>query len=140
MTIFDLHIGKDDHSLERYRPMLAFFELSLFFIGTAFWLDAMAGAAGFKESTWGEFAYFFPAEMWALLNMGASAMTFIGIMRPVKRMMVTAGAGLHCLQFMALTYSTMFSGGEFVIGLYAGSFFLPLHIWIMWEALRDGGR
>lgn len=124
------------NSLDRYRPALMYAQMSLFLFGCFFWIDANSGGAGFKEVTWGSFAYFIPAKIWAAWNMVASAICIVGLKKPVKTKLVVLGAFLHCLQFSVIAYSTTFTGGEPVVGLFASTFFLPLHMWLLIEAAR----
>lgn len=126
------------NGLDRHRPVFMAMQVSLLIVGFFFWFDATVGAHGFKESTWGSFAYAIPAKFWALYNMAVSAITIVGLRKPVKHLLVSMGAFLHCLQFIILSFSTTLTGGEVVIGLYAGSFFLPLHLWLFYEAVRNG--
>ena len=72
--------------------------------------------------------------------MAASAITFVGLIDPIKRQMVVIGGTLHSLQFALLAYSITMTGGEIPVGLYSGAFFLPLHIWITWRAVTDDTR
>lgn len=98
----------------------------------------MNGGDGFDRDTWGWLAYSFPAKGWAFVNMATAAITAIGLMRPVKGWMVSVGAAVHVCQFIILSYSAVLCGGVFVVGLYASAFFLPLHLWLLIEALlRD---
>lgn len=122
--------------LDRHRPLLLALQFSLFVIGVLFWLDATTSDQGFSDSTWGALAYSIPAVIWAFANMAASSMCIIGLVRPIKRWMVAAGSGFHCLQLFVLSYSAVFTGGTVVVGLYASIFFLPLHLWILLEASR----
>ena len=122
--------------LDRHRPLLLALQFSLFVIGVLFWLDATTSAQGFSADTWGYLAYSIPATIWAFANMAASSMCIIGLLRPIKRWMVAAGSGFHCLQLFVLSYSAVFTGGTVVVGLYASIFFLPLHLWILLEASR----
>jgi len=126
------------NSLDRHRPLLVALQCALFFIGVLFWIDAMTGGAGFEETTWGWLAYSFPAVGWAFINMATSAITIIGLMKPIRYWMVAVGAALHCVQFLILSYSAALCGGVFVIGLYASVVFLPLHLWLLLEAVRSG--
>lgn len=122
--------------LDRHRPLLLSLQFSLFVIGCLFWLDATTTGYGFTATTWGAAAYAIPAKIWAFSNMAASSMCIIGLLRPIKRWMVAAGSGFHCLQLFYLSYSAVFTGGTVVVGLYASIFFLPLHLWILLEATR----
>lgn len=124
------------NSLDRYRPALIYAQFSLFVFGVFFWIDASLGSGNFKEATWGAFAYSFPAKGWAALNMGASAIAVIGLLKPIRSGMVAIGAGLHCVQFAAISYSTALTGGEAIVGLFASVFFLPLHMWLLSEAVQ----
>jgi hypothetical protein len=140
MTVLEWTLRKGTHSLGRYAPLLCGMQLSLFIVGSIFWVDAMMGARHFDPNTWGEFAYSFPAEMWAGWNMAASAITFVGMIDPIKRQIVIVGGTLHSLQFAILAYSITMTGGEIPVGLYSGAFFLPLHMWITWRAVTDDTR
>lgn len=122
--------------LARYRPLLISLQAALMFIGALFWVDAMNGGAGFKESTWGWLAYSLPAKAWAFLNMATAAITVNGLIKPIRRWMVAVGAAMHCIQFFVLSYSAALCGGVFVIGLYASVIFLPIHMWMLFEAMR----
>lgn len=123
------------NSLDRHRPAFLAAEISLFFIGTLFWIDATQNAVGFADQIFGKFAYSLPAKMWAGIMMYASFLLILGLKRPVKNWLVVAGASFHCIHFVLLSYSAVFTGGAFVIGLFCSVFFLPLHIWILFEAL-----
>ena len=122
------------NSLNRYRPAILYTQYSLFVFGVMFWIDANLGADGFKEETWGAFAYFFPAKMWAALNMGASALAIIGLKKPIRSWMVAIGAALHCVQFGAISYSATYTGGEMIVGMFASVYLLPIHMWLFYEA------
>lgn len=115
-------------------------QFSLFLFGVFFWIDASVGGNGFKELTWGSFTYAIPAKAWAVLNMVASAIAFVGLKKPIKTKLVAVGAFLHCIQFSAISYSTTFTGGESIVGLFASTFFLPLHLWLLIEAARGWKR
>lgn len=122
------------NSLDRHRPMFMMMQVSLFSIGVIFWIDAMTDGVGFQEETWGWLAYSIPVEVWAFTNMATSAITIIGLMKPVQRWMIVVGCVSHIVQFMILSYSATMCGGVFVLGLYASVFFLPLHLWLFIEA------
>jgi hypothetical protein len=125
---------KSGHSLARYAPMLLAIQAALFVVGTFFWIDANLGQGGnFRLGTWGSLAYAIPAEFWAGVNMLASAITFVGLMHPIKRHLAGVGAALHCTQFLVIAYSAVATGGELEVGLYAGILLLPLHMWIVWK-------
>ena len=112
----------------------------LFLIGAIFWIDASLHSQGFNLEVFGSLAYSIPAKVWAVACMSASAFCIIGLMKPVKRWMVCVGASSHCLQFVLISYSAVFTGGAYVIGLYASILLLPLHAWLLYEAaFRDTG-
>ncbi len=123
------------NGLSRYRPIFMMAQIGLFIIGALFWIDTQRGGAAFTAEVWGDLAYSIPAEFWAFANMSTSALTAIGLMKPVKNKMVSVGAGLSCLQYLVLSWSAVFDGGAAVIGMYASVFFLPLHMWILGEAI-----
>ena len=126
------------NSLDRHRDVWIAMQLSLFIIGCMFWRDSMTGAEGFAEETWGEFAYSFPAAMWAAVLMGSSSMIIIGLLDPIKNWMVFVGSSIACINFALLSYSAVFTNGVVVVGLYASVFFLPLHMWLFVESMtRD---
>lgn len=122
----------------RYRPGLIYIQLAMFTAGVFFWVDATLGMGGFKPGTWGEFAYSIPAKLWSVWNMGASAITMVGLMKPVNNRMVATGAALQCAQFSAISYSAAFTGGDSAIVVFSSVFFLPLHMWLLNEAARRG--
>lgn len=125
-----------DSGISRHRPVLIAMQCSLMFIGVLFWIDAMGDGVGFKEETWGWLAYSLSAKAWAFLNMATAAITINGLIKPIRNWMVAVGASMHCIQFLVLSYSAALCGGVFVIGLYASVFFLPLHMWMLFEAVR----
>lgn len=123
------------NSLDRHRPVFMLVELQLFVIGCLFWVGSTDGHLSFTSATWGNFAYSAPAEFWAFVTMAFSAITFNGLMKPVRHWMVALGSGLHCLHFLVLSYSAVFTGGEMAIGIYASVLLLPLHMWMLLESL-----
>jgi len=125
------------YSLERFRPLLLLAQMILFVIGAAFWVMARHQIDAFNAATFGSFAVQFPAEMWAGAMMVGAAFAYVGLIRPIRRKLVAVGASVHVLHFTALSYSTTFTGGEHVIGLYASFFFSPLHLWMIVEANRN---
>ena len=127
------------YSLDRHRPMLMVFEVVLFAIGALFWIQANLQDQAFNADTFGHFALKFKAEMWAGLMMAGSAIAFIGLVKPVRRNMVAIGAAINALQYFGLAYSSIFTGGEFVIGIHLVMLFVPAHVWMTWEALRSDG-
>jgi len=127
-------------SLDRYGPIYRMIEGCLFAVGILFWLDATNGQPGFSQQVWGDFAYSIPAVYWAAANMGAAAITLIGLINPVHKQKVLFGASLHIAQHAALSFSAVFTGGEYVIGVYASVLLLPLHIAMAAGALAEWKR
>jgi hypothetical protein len=138
MKLGSITVSREDHSLNRYGPIVMMMQIALFAVGALFWIDARNGAHGFQETTWGWFAYQFPAEVWALINLSAAFLTFIGLVEPRHRYSLIAGSVLHVVQFAGLSVSILFTDGEAVVGLYAALFFLPIHMWVLAEGVRDG--
>ena len=119
------------------QPVLGFAQIALVAIGAMFWMMASLQAAPFDVKTYGEFALKFRAEAWALAMMGPAALTWIGLRDPVKRWMVAIGAGLQMLNFCALGYSMLFTGGQPMMGIFALIIFAPLHAYILGAAVND---
>lgn len=126
--------------LRRHRylsqPILCQMQVAIILIGALFWVEARMQGEAFSAQVFGEFALRFPAEVWAGVMMGASAMCWIGLRHPVKRWMVAIGAGLQTLQYLALGYSAIVTGGEMVIGLHCTTFFAPIYMVMFVEALH----
>ena len=126
--------------LRRHRylaqPILCQMQVAIIFIGALFWIEARLRGDAFSASVFGKFALQFPAEMWAGVMMGASALCWIGLRHPVKRWMVAVGASLQTLQYLALGYSAIATGGEMVIGLHCTTFFAPIYLVMLVEALN----
>lgn len=128
------------NAISRHRPVFIAMQWGLFLIGATFWVDASMHSQGFNLEVFGSFAYSIPQKAWAVACMVSSALCIIGLIKPVKRMLVCVGAASHCLQFMLISYSAVFTGGAYVIGLYASILLLPLHLWLLFEAaFRDTG-
>ena len=123
------------NSLARHRPVFMAAQVSLFLIGCVFWVDVQTGGDNFAPEIWGHFACSLPAEAWAAINMTASAICYIGLGKPIRNWQVIVGSSLHCLQFSVLSWSAVFDGGAAVIGLYASMLLLPLHLWLLIEAI-----
>ena len=126
--------------IERYGPLLIAFNLAMLLIGCLFMADALTGSRGFNPDTWGQFAYAYPARMWAGIMICGSLMCMIGLVRPVQRWMVLVGAGVQFAQFAAISYSAIFTDGEFVVGIYASILFMPLYAWMWVKALPGSAR
>ena len=122
------------NTIDRHRPVFLAMQWGLFLIGAVFWMDASNNYQGFNLAVFGAFAYAIPAKVWAIACMGSAAFTIMGLIKPVRRWMVCLGAGSHCLQFVLISYSAVFTGGAYVIGLYASILLLPLHLWLFFEA------
>lgn len=117
--------------------ILPWTQVSMFIIGAVFWAMATTQAAPFDAETFGYFALEYPAEAWAMAMMGPAAMVWVGLRNPVKHWMVAIGAGLQFLNFCALGYSFLWTGGQPVMGLFAIIFFAPLHAYIFGAAVND---
>lgn len=117
--------------------ILPWTQVSMFIIGAVFWAMATTQAAPFDAETFGYFALEYPAEAWAMAMMGPAALTWVGLRNPVKHWMVAIGAGLQFLNFCALGYSFLWTGGQPVMGLFAIIFFAPLHAYIFGAAVND---
>lgn len=124
------------YSVQRFRPLLLAIECLLCMIGCFFWVNAWMGMQGFNPWTYGDLAYTMPAKLWAAGIMGGSAMCVIGLIKPVNKWMVIAGSALLSIQFAVLAYSAIYTGGEFVIGIFSSNFFLTFHLWLTIEAAR----
>lgn len=124
----------DGMTLDRHRPILIAAEVAFLTIGAVFWTLAKLQDEAFSVGTYGRFALVFPAEFWAGIMMAASMIAIIGLKKPVRRDMVLLGSLLNALQFLGLAYSAIMTGGEPVIGLFASVMFVPLHVWMAWEA------
>lgn len=119
------------------QPVLCFIQVAMFIVGAVFWIMASTQAAPFDADTFGEFALRYSAEAWAMAMMGPAALTWVGLRNPVKHWMVAIGAGMQFINFCALGYSFLFTGGEPVMGLFAIIFFAPLHAYIFGAAVND---
>jgi len=126
--------------LERYGPLLVTINLSLLAISIFFWIDANAGARGFQEATWGAFAYSFPANSWAAIMMAGSALVAGGLVRPPSARLVAVGCVLQLIEFGGIAYSAVLTGGEMVVGIFASTLFVPMYMWILFEAVHHGGE
>ena len=128
------------NTIDRHRPVFLAMQWGLLFIGAVFWIDASLNSQGFNLKVFGELAYAVPAKVWAVACMASSAFCIMGLLKPVKRWMICLGASGHIAQFMVISYSAAFTGGAYVIGLYASVLLLPLHIWLLTQAAtRDTG-
>ena len=125
------------HSHYLSQTVLCQMQIAVVLIGALFWIEARMQGEAFSAAVFGQFATEFPAEVWAGVMMGASALCWIGLRHPVKRWMVAIGAGLQTVQYVALGYSAIATGGEMVIGLHCTVFFAPIYAVMFWEAIRD---
>jgi len=119
------------------QPVLSQIQIATIAIGSLFWIEASFQGEAFSAAIFGNLALEFPAEMWAGVMMAASAMCWVGLRHPVKRWMVAVGAGLQTVQYLALGYSAIATGGEMVIGLHCTALFAPIYVRMLWEALID---
>jgi hypothetical protein len=117
--------------------ILPWTQLGLFIVGAGFWYLATNQDSPFDVNTFGHFALEFPAEFWAVAMMGPAAITWIGLRDPVKHWMVIIGSGLQFINFSALCYSFLWTGGNDVMGLFALIFFAPLHAYMFGAAVND---
>jgi hypothetical protein len=119
------------------QPSLENDQWALIFVGSLFWWMASWSPDAFAEDLYGHFALRFQAEAWAMAMMAPAALVLIGLQDPVKRWMVGVGAALQVLQFGALGYSAIFTGGEPIIGVFAWLFFARQYARMMWSAIID---
>lgn len=119
------------------QPVLGLIQIGLILVGSMFWMMAVNQDRAFSAELYGEFALRFKAEAWALAMMCPAAMIWVGLKHPIKRWMVVIGSALQIVQFTALGYSAMFTGGEPIIGVFCNGFFAPLFAYMLMEALRD---
>ena len=120
------------------QPVLSAIQVAMVVIGGLFWAQAVHRPEAFEVAMYGQFAVSYPAELWALAMMCPAAMTWVGLRNPVKSWMVAVGAGLQALQFLALSYSAISTGGEPIIGYFCSVLFAPLHFKLFVEAIRNG--
>ena len=113
-------------------------QAGFFCIGAAFWFDSMMGGRSFTPQLWGTLAYAIPAKALAAWTLASASITLVGLIKPIKRMHVVIGSIMHMMQFTLLAYSASVSGGEFVVTLYACFIFIPMHGWLLLEAILRG--
>lgn len=116
------------------QQVLSHIQIATVCIGAMFWIEANFQGEAFSADVFGDFALLFPAEMWAGIMMASSTMCWVGLRHPVKRWMVAIGAGMQTLQYLALGYSAIATGGEMVIGLHCTVLFAPIYARVFWEA------
>ena len=68
--------------------------------------------------------------------MAPAALVLIGLQNPVKRWMVAVWAACQIVQFGALGYSAIFTGGEPIIGVFCWVFFARQYVRLMWSAVN----
>ena len=110
---------------------------ALIFVGSLFWWLAAWEPAAFDVNMYGRFALHVQAEAWAMAMMAPAALVLIGLQDPVKRWMVAIGAALEAVQFIALGYSALFTGGQQIIGIFCWVFFGRKYIRLLWSAVSD---
>lgn len=118
------------------QPALSMMQILIFATGALFWVEATTRADAFDVTIYGRLALMAPAEAWAGVMMAATAIVWIGLRNPPKRWMVAVGASIQTLQFIALAYSALATGGEPIVGMWASVFFAPIYARLTWEALR----
>lgn len=126
----------DRYSINRFRPLLLCVEGMLCFVGMLFWIFSWSGVSQIDPWTYGLVAFDVPAKFWAALIMGGSAMCVIGLLKPVKRWMITVGALVLSFVYAAITYSAVTSGGDISVAMFGSNLFLSFHLWIVWESVR----
>jgi hypothetical protein len=131
--MIDKALGRDYLS----QPELVNDQWALIFVGSLFWWLAAWSPSAFDVDLYGRFALTFQAEAWAMAMMAPAALVLIGLQDPVKRWMVGTGAALEAVQFAALGYSAMFTGGEPIIGIFCWVFFARKYVRLLWSAIRD---
>jgi len=125
------------HSLERYAPLFQLFHALLFGIGVVFWIDTMGNGSAFNAGAWGQFAYAWPAAVWAMILMASSAACLIGLIDPIHRRLVVLGGVVQIANYIAISYSAFYTGGDPAVGIYAASFFLPINLIMVAGALSE---
>ena len=128
-------LGARTNYIDRHRPLLLQVQFALFAVGIFFYVSGITWPGVFQETTWGTLAYQQPAWFWGAVNAVSALITAIGLMKPVKNWMVTAGASLQIMQFGAIATSCLSYGGDKGIGLYA----VCLMVWhckMLYEAAR----
>lgn len=118
-----------DHDLIRYMQVV------IILIGCAFWTMAQLQTEAFNVNTFGRVALLFPAEFWAGWMASSSLMVWLGLIQPKRRWMIAVGAASQTVQYMALGYSAIVTGGEPVIGLHCTALFAPAFMLIFWKAV-----
>lgn len=118
------------------QPSLENDQWALIFVGSLFWWMASWRQEAFDAVLYGHFALHFQAEAWAMAMMAPAALVLIGLQNPVKRWMVAVGAACQIVQFGALGYSAIFTGGEPIIGVFCWVFFARQYVRLMWSAVN----
>lgn len=118
----------DRHTLERYAPAYILFQSITLAIGCYFWIASTLDAASFEPTTWGHFAWSLSAEFWAAVNMAASAICIIGLINPIRRSLVVIGGLMHIAEYIGLSYSAFYDGGDPAVGIYASALLMSLNI------------
>lgn len=119
------------------QPVLLQLQVALVFVGCLFWVQASIRPEAFSEALYGSFALRFQAEAWAAAMMAPAAMCWVGLRQPIKRWMVAFGATIEAVQFIALAWSAIATGGEPIIGYFCSVIFAPLYAAMAAEAMRD---
>ncbi len=103
-------------------------QIAIALVGSMFWIEAQGQSEAFSQDTWGAFCLQYPAETWAMMMMAQSGLIWAGLKNPVKWAYVAIGATMAVIHFSAITYSVFYTGGEFVIGVWAFFVFIPMHM------------
>lgn len=115
-------------------------QVSIASVGAMFWVAARHQIEAFSEDTWGSFCLRFPAETWAMMMMAQSALIWAGLKDPLKWRWIAVGATMGVIHFSAIAYSAVYTGGEFVIGVWAIALFIPMHMVLAMAAVYRGLR
>lgn len=123
------------HTLERYAPAYIFVQSILLMIGCYFWIATKHAGIEFSPDTWGWFAWNLSAGFWAAINMGASAISIVGLINPIKRGMVVLGGAIHVAEYAGLSFSAFYTGGDPAVGIYASALLMSINITMVGWAL-----
>jgi hypothetical protein len=124
-------------AIARYAPLLQVFHGLMFLIGVMFWIDSMRGSTAFSPAVWGDFAYSFPAWMWAGILMTCTGAILVGLIEPMHRRLVLLGSSVLIVNHVAVAYSAFATNGDPTVGLYASILFLPLNALLLVSVVSE---
>lgn len=139
MNVRALELALRDRASWLDHDLVRLFQVAIIIIACVFWIMARLQTEAFNAATFGHFALQFPAEAWAGVMASGSLMIWIGLLHPQRRWMIAVGAAIQALQYLALGYSAIMTGGELVIGLHCAALFCPAFILIFFKAVRKNG-